>query len=180
MKGNYDFLIGVAGFVVGFIGIGYAIGSHKRLNDICDRIGKSIDNISENLDVIIPETVVDKAVEKATRLESERAVRNATDKIIRNIEEDIRRKVTSAVNSEYSNIKKSVTDKTAKEVSKIDIRDLSSEIREKAKEEVISKLDDNLDDILEKYNKELERVGKIYKSISDTFVNNRGTTFTIS
>ena len=35
-----DFLIGIGGSVVGLLGIGYAFGSRKKLNDISKRLDK--------------------------------------------------------------------------------------------------------------------------------------------
>lgn len=47
MRLNTDLLVGFGGVIVGLIGIGYAMGSQKKLNDVCGILDKAIDEVVE-------------------------------------------------------------------------------------------------------------------------------------
>lgn len=168
MKVNFEFILGVGGCIVGLLGVGYAMGSKKKVNDICKKIDKSIDDISNDIDIDISDKIIDDAVDNAVAREVGKQVSNATQRIITNVKNDMHAQVKTAVDEEYKNIRGSVTDKIAKEVSKINMKELSNDVVEKAKEAVMEKFDTDLDDILEKYNRDLDNVSKIYKSIANT------------
>ena len=97
MKGNFDALLGLAGICIGFIGVGYAFGARKKLNDISDMLDKSIDELSDNVSVDIPDCMIDRAVEHAVNRETEIAVKKATDRVISDIETRIKMDVASAI-----------------------------------------------------------------------------------
>ena len=54
---NFDSIIGLGVLAVGFIGVGYAIGARKKMNDICDKIDSSIEEVSGNIKVDISDGV---------------------------------------------------------------------------------------------------------------------------
>lgn len=168
MKFDINILVGLGGVAVGLVGVGYAIGSRKKLNDISERLDTKIDEISWNLesDVRIEESVVSEAIDRAV----ERRVTREVDREVKRIADNTRRTIDSEVRSSiravYPDIRKSVTDKIMSEVAKISARDLANDIREGAKEKVVEKFDRQLDDILEKFNTDLDNVSKIYTSIA--------------
>ena len=167
MNRNFDFAIGFFGFTAGLIGVGYAVSCHKKMNDICKRINKSIDDISNGIEVDLSKAVIDAAVKEAVERESDVAVKQAVKEIIYDMECNIRKEVKNAVIAQSSDIKKSVSAEITKQVSNIDIDDMKEEVVEKAKQQVAEKLDKNLDGILEKFNGDLTNISKIYKSIAD-------------
>ena len=175
MKGNFDALLGLAGICIGFIGVGYAFGARKKLNDISDMLDKSIDELSDNVSVDIPDCMIDRAVEHAVNRETEIAVKKATDRVISDIETRIKMDVASAVSDERTKIQESVKKEIEKKVSRIDIDDLRREVVAEAKEAAAEKLDGSLDDILEKFNDELHSVSKIYSSIAKAITRDRDT-----
>lgn len=167
MKNNYDFIIGISGFAVGLLGVGYAIGKHNKMNDICARLDKSINEIADDMEINLPDTIVNASVNKAVEKEAEIAVKRAIKQITYDIERDISAEVKNAVVSKSQDIKKAVAEEISKQVSRIRIEDMKAEVIEKAKIEVSDKLDKNLDGILEKFNDDLDNVSKIYKSIAN-------------
>ena len=167
MKNNFEIIIGLTGFAAGLVGIGYAIGSRKRTNDICKKIDKSIDELSTDIEVDLSDTVINAAVEKAVERESEVAVKKAIKEIKYDLECDMRKEVRSEVISQSSDIKQSVSKEISRQVSNIRIDDMKTEVVEKAKQEVADRLDKNLDGILDKFNGDLTNISKIYKSIAD-------------
>ena len=168
MKFDINILVGLGGVAVGLVGIGYAIGSRKKLNDISERLDTKIDEISWNLesDVKIEKSVVEEAIDRAV----ERRVTREVDREVRRVADNTRRTIDSEVRSSiravYPDIRKSVTDKITSEVAKISAKDLENDIREEAKQKVVEKFEGQLDDILEKFNSDLMNVSKIYESIA--------------
>ena len=154
-----DFLFGVCGCVVGLIGVGYAVGTHTKLSKISERLNNSIDDLADNMEIDIPEEMVNKAIENAVKIESKRAVEKATNETISALKKEIRSEVQTAVNKEYETIKDSA--------AKIDVSRVRRDVEAAAKEAALEKFDDNLDDILEKFNDSLTSTSKIYSSIRE-------------
>ena len=156
---NGDFLFGVCGCVVGLIGVGYAVGTHTKLSKISERLDNSINDLADNMEIDIPEEIVNKAIENAVKIESKRAVEKATNETISSLKKEIRSEVQTAVNKEYETIKDSA--------AKIDVSRVRRDVEAAAKEAALEKFDDNLDDILEKFNDSLTSTSKIYSSIRE-------------
>lgn len=178
-----DIAIGVVGLAASLFGIGYAVGQRKKLNDISEKIDRSVDELSSNINIDISETVINRAVEKAIERETAVAANRATTNVVQAIESDISGQVKKAVDDTYQDIKKAVVGETAKKVEKIDISALKKEVIEKAKEAVADKFDDSLDDVLSEFRGNLESVTKIYQSIANVFPNatsvGKGITFSL-
>ena len=166
MKTKFDYIFGLGGIAVGLVGIGYALGTRKKMNDICAKIDKSIDDLVADIDVDLSNIMVDAAVEKAADREASIAVSRAIKEIKYDTECEMRKEVKSAVTVHSSEIKDSVGKEIEKQVSRIRIDDMKEEVIEKAKQQVANKLDKNLDGILEKFNGDLSNISKIYQSIA--------------
>ena len=178
MKRNMEFIVGVGGLLIGLVGVGYAIGSQRKIDDICEKIDKSVDEVSKNVRVDISDNIIDQSVNKAVDREVRREVEDASRTAVKRVKEDMNKEIRSAVKDEYNNIKETVTDKIAKEVSNINMRDLSDDIVEKAKKEVLKKFDGKLDDIADDFKQQLNNTSKIYKSIANSFTRESDRTMT--
>lgn len=165
--GAIGLVIGFCGLVVGLIGVGYAIGSRKKLGDVADKLNKSIDELSNDMEVDIPQCVIDKAVNKAVEREVERRVRVASKEAVTKVSTDIHKSIADSVNKAYSDIDRSVKAEIKKQIALIDIREARREVIAEAKKTVAEKFESDLDDILENYKDELATVSKIYKSIAN-------------
>ena len=166
---NLDLIVGIGVFVAGIFGVGYAIGTRSKVNRLCEKLDASIDNLSDDIQVDIPDKMVQRAVEAAVKKEVAAAVKLATDEVIASAERDIRKEVTAEVERQYTTISDGVTTEIATRVARIDEGKLRKEVVEKAKEQIADKFDDKLDDLLEEFNGNLQNVGKIYKSIAKSF-----------
>ncbi len=166
---NLDLIVGIGVFVAGIFGVGYAIGTRSKVNRLCEKLDTSIDNLSDDIQVDIPDKMVQRAVEAAVKKEVAAAVKLATDEVIASAERDIRKEVTAEVERQYTTISDGVTTEIATRVARIDEGKLRKEVVEKAKEQIADKFDDKLDDLLEEFNGNLQNVGKIYKSIAKSF-----------
>lgn len=165
-------LFGILFGVAGLVGIGYAIGTHTKMAKISERLDKSINDLADNMEFDIPEKLIDKAIEEAAKNEARRAVEEATKEVTNRIKNDIHAKVQKEVDKEYDNIKESVLKEITVSASKIDVFKVRKDVVESAKKAALEKFDDNLDDILEKFNKDLDNTSKIYGSIREALTKN--------
>ena len=163
---NFDMFIGAAGWIVGLVGVGYAIGTRSKMAKISDTLNCSIEELANRTEIDIPEEMIHRAVERTVAVEAKRAVVKATDDALKDVKKDIHKQVSDAVEFEYSNIKESVLKEITYEAAKIDAKRVRADVEKAAKEQALEKFDDNLDDILEKFNGDLENVSRIYKSIA--------------
>lgn len=157
-------IIGLGAIVFGIAGIGYGIGCRKRMNDVCDKINAEV---SDNMEIDIPEAIVKVAVDNAVKKEAEYQVKNATTRVIFDIESSIENKVNKAIEERYSDISKSVGTRIVKELSNMDLSKLRKQVREDAAEKVADKLENELDDIVAKFTNNLDSISTIYEKMAD-------------
>lgn len=141
-----------------------AIYCGKKLKDVMGVVGSAVTDVSNLTYIDVQQAVVDKAVEKAANRAASKALNGATVSIQAQIEQT----VTTAVLDNKSAIKKSITDKIAKEVARIDKSELISDIEEQAKQLIMEKFDSKLETIASEYSRNLENMGKIYQNIAAT------------
>ena len=141
-----------------------AIYCGKKLKDVMGVVGSAVTDVSNLTYIDVQQAVVDKAVEKAANRAASKALNGAAVSIQAQIEQT----VTTAVLDNKSAIKKSVTDKIAKEVARIDKSEIISDIEEQAKQLIMEKFDSKLETIASEYSRNLENMGKIYQNIAAT------------
>ena len=177
MNSKFWSIVGVA---AGIVGLGYAIKSLDKINQIKDVVDRATNELSDNIHVDVSEALIERAVNKVASEQVSTMVVKATNEIKHTICADIRSKVDHAVSEAYSDIKKSVSEEISKQVGKVSIDGIRNEVIERAKEAAAEKFDEELDEILEKFNGDLNNVSKIYRSIANTFTrpeNDKGFTF---
>lgn len=153
--------------VAGLVGIGYAIGTHTKLAKVSERLDRSINDIADNMEFDIPEELISKAVDAAVNTEARKVVNRATNETISELKRDVRSEVQRAIDKEYDNLKDTVLKEITVQASKIDVSRVRRSVEEAAEQAALDKFDDNLDDILEKFNDNLTNTSKIYSSIRD-------------
>lgn len=163
--------LNILGFVVGAIGIGYAIYISRKMNRICDKINTSLEDMEENIDIDIPNALVEKAINDAVDKEVNSAVEKAAARAIKEVEHDMNRQIKDSVNDIYSDVRDKVTEKAAVEVANIDTKGLQKVVMDRAEEKILEKFDGNLDDVVSKFNRELNSISSIYSSIANTMSN---------
>lgn len=182
---NFEAFVGFGTLAVGLIGIGYAIGTNKKMHQLSDRLDTSLSRIAADREVYIPDELIDEYVTAAVKANVERQVRSAIATASRSavdeVKSDMATQIRNAVNNEYSNLSKSVKKKLTDQVAAIDIYSLKHEIRNAAKAQVLEKLDELVDDIkdtaeeqfneavegvVESVDAQLSNVTKIYEAIA--------------
>lgn len=171
---DWDLAIGLAGFVVGLVGIGYAAGTRSKMNQVSEKLDKSLDDIVRDARIDIPNGLVERAVERSVEAKTRVAIDNAVSRAMRNADGIIRSSVSSAVESQYISLKDRVLEEMTNRVSKINEDRLRDDVYNAAKEKAVEKFEANLDDILEKFNSDLANVGKIYSSIANAMTKSEG------
>lgn len=151
---------------IGLIGLGYGIAMHTKMGKISERLDKTIDELADNTEIDIPESLVNKAVEKAVTIKAKEAVEKATTDALAELKRDIRDAVSAAVDKEYEGIKDTVLKKATDEAAKIDTVRVRRDVEKAAYNAAMEKFNDNLGDILDKFNDNLNNVSKIYSSMA--------------
>lgn len=169
-----SFKFGVAGVTLGVLSIGYTvfvnIKAHKTQKDVKRVIGileKSIDGIAKDISVDISQDIVNAAVDRAVTRETERVARNISSEASTYLRTNINSSVKDEIDSAHTKVNKAVSDAVARQVANLDIKKLEAEVKEKAKEMVLEKFDNNLDFLLQDFNQNLSNVSKIYSSIAE-------------
>lgn len=151
---------------VGLMGLGYGIAMHTKMAKVSERLDKGINDLADNTEIDIPEELVNKAVEKAVTTEAKKVVEKATTEALAELKCDIRDAVTAAVDKEYEGIKETVLKKATEEAAKIDSARVRRDVEKAAYNVAMEKFNGNLDDILGKFNDNLNNVSKIYSSMA--------------
>lgn len=162
--------LGILGIVVGVGAIAYSSYVHWKVNKTNYMIGAAVDDISKGIKIDIPEAMVQLAVNDAVEREVNEAVQGITQDLTKSMRRDIKDKVKDSVDTIYDDIKENVSKEVSKEVAQLDIERLRREVKEKAKDEVLGKFNENLDAMLQDFNQNLTNVSKIYSSIADNMV----------
>ena len=155
--------------IVGGIALGCAaVYCVVKVNGMESMLKVSIKDAAKNTDVTVSDAIVRAATDKAVS----KAVKSAADAVVENARIDISASVKSTVsdtvNNMYGTIKDAVAKEIADKVSRMDISDLRREVKDLAKTTIMERLEADMDDMLSDYNRQLESVGSIYKTIADT------------
>lgn len=179
MKNNE---LNYVGIIFGIAGIGYALYTSYKMNKLCEKIDTTVDNISKDICVDIPDAIIKRSVDKAVDDEVAYQVEQTTIKAVKEIKMDIHDQVKTAVEAEHADIRKEVSDKVAQEVANIDMDALKRDVTVKAKRMIVEKFDGSLDGLLGDFNQNLNNMTKIYKSIANSITgsNEKGTVLRIS
>lgn len=161
-------IIGVAGI----FGLGYGFAMHTKMGKISERLDRAVDEIADDMEIDIPEDIVQKAVNKAVASEVKKAVEKAANEAVNEVRRDIRREVADAVNKEYESIKDNVLKEITVAASKIDANRVRKDVEEAAKKMALEKFDANLENILEKFNNDLDNTAKVYSTIKSMMSSN--------
>lgn len=160
--------LNIIGVAIGLCGLAYGLYTQVKMEKIAGKLDKTVNELAANTEVTIEESILVKAAEKAVNREVSVLAHKAAISTVCTISSDMRKIVQEAVEQEYSNISKSVSDKLADQVSNIDIDVLRTKVTNKAQDKILEKFDGSLDGVLDNFNRELRNVSKIYSSIAGT------------
>lgn len=150
----------------------YSRWSNKRLEKVCDNLDRAVDDLVDkdlNIDISheIVESVVERQVSAFVNSTMPTYVANARTEAVKSFKAEVQREI----NAQYNDIKSEVRREVADKVKHIDINDIKKQVIADAKQEAANRFHDELDDVLSKFNRQLEDVGTIYSSIADKMKN---------
>ena len=182
---NFEAFIGFGTVAAGLVGIGYAIGTNKKMHQLSDKLDTSLSKIAADNEVYISDELIEEYVRTAVKRNVEQQVRSAIATASRSavgeVKSEMATQIREAVNNEYSNMSNSVKKKLADQVAAIDIYSLKHEIRDTAKKQVINELEEEIskikvaadekfneavEEVVEGVNAKLSNVTKIYEAIA--------------
>lgn len=152
---------------IGLLGLGYGLAMHTKLAGIDKRLNKAVDDLSNGMEIDIPKSIVDKAIDKAAACEAKKVIEEAAANALFEVKRDIHAKVTAAVEEEYNSIKDMVLEKVTEQAAKIDVVRVRKDVEKSAHAAAMSKFNDNLDDILKTFTDNLNNTSKIYSTIAN-------------
>ena len=155
---NEENLVGSVLFILGVAALGYAMHVTSKMNKLCAKLDLSVDELSESIDISMPDAIVKEAAYKA--------VQSATVTAVNQVRHDIQKEVKTAVDSAYADLRGKVEREISDQIGNIDISSIKRDVIKKAGEKAAEKFESDLEDILEKYNSDLNNVSKIYNSIA--------------
>lgn len=169
-RDGFKIALGIGAVAAG-IGVVYCVGKVNAMDKLLDG---SIKDLSKRTPVNVSDSLVRAATERAV----EKAVASASSSVSAEVRDDmsrqIRLSVADSVKNMYGTIKDQVSKEVANKVARLDISDLREQVKDMAKDEIIDRMNLDMDDVLADYNRQLESVGKIYSSIAETFSKKAG------
>lgn len=174
MKTGIGLLIGIIGVATGAFGIGYAISANRKMKDVDEAVGRSIDEMIEKETIDISQEFVNDLIETEIKRRISDVLPTYIDRACKQTACDVKKSIRikiddaaeKAVNKAFSEMEDEAKASIKLELNRIDISDLKREVREEAAEKISKKLDDSMDDILDDFNSNLKHIKTIYSSIA--------------
>lgn len=155
-----DTLIGTA---ICLAGVAYTLYLNLKVNKVVKVLDTTVDNIAYDIDVNIPERVINMAVEREVSIAAKRAASIASAQI----SNDTMSEISKVINGEFNLVSSKVKDEIATQIANIDHTAMYNSIRKSAEKKVVDKFDGSLDDLLEQHKRELNNVSRVYGSVAD-------------
>ena len=167
--------------------------TETKTKDISTMLEKKVNGIAEQLDVDIPDDILERALNKAADSAAKRAIDETSRKVLEEYSITVRSEVRKSVDLAYQNTKVDVKNELSKQIANLDISGIKQEIvddarrkvedeleeainkikstfedeLEEAKDDAKEKFEEELDSISTRFSNDLERGSKIYKAMSE-------------
>ena len=157
----------VVALAVSAIGLVIACASKEKSETVANALGTTVKELSsKELPVDISERVIEKAIRAKVDGTVSEMVRKAASEAEKEVTADVKDKVTREINARYEDVKSDVARELKAQVGRVDISAVKKQVVEDAKEEAMDKFKDSLDEVLEKFDGQLNNVGAIYSHIA--------------
>lgn len=167
LKMKEKFIVGIVALGTSAV-VGGAAYVGRKVRDIAKKVGMSISELANAEVKDIQREMVEQSVQHAADREVRKYAKDAANEALSGVKAEVRSQVKKAVNEAFDDMKKSVEDEISTQIAAIDHAALRKDVTEQARKKILDKFDGNLDDILSDFSDNLDRVKKIYTSISDT------------
>lgn len=156
------------GVLTGFIGtIIYAAVVTHKLSVISNKLDKSVNDLYLDKDIQIPDELIKKSVERAAteeaRFHVEREFASACKQVVAQYHDDIQ----NIVNEEFEAQKDQVALTIKHKIDAIDLSSIRKEVIKGVDAACTEKLRGDLEEISDKYTKQLDAMVDIYTTVAD-------------
>lgn len=155
--------------ITGAVGIGVGIAIKLYSDNLKRKEAhrkEQVEILSKGVEIKVDQDIVDEAVKTTVDRVVTHEVKQACNSAVFKVKADIHQEIRAAVDRVYSDIESDVRKEIDSQVRNLDISGAKKEVIRKAKERVAEKFEENLDDVLDKFNTDLNNVTKIYSSIA--------------
>lgn len=139
MFGKFEGL-GVVGIVCGLFGLGYSWFQSRKIADVSNKLGMTIEEMSRSAPVDIQKAFVERAIEKSVDREVAKTVKEYAKSTGSQIRIDMDAMIRKDVDNVYEDIRDKVGTKVEDEVSKIDIDEMKKGIRDRVEAKMFREL----------------------------------------
>ena len=154
--------IAIGGAAIGSAALIGASAAYKRSNETADRIGMTIDKIERSGDIDISDAIIQTACNDA----ADRAVKNAGQQVILDGKVRLRSRIDELVAKETQNASSEIRDKLSEQVGKIDVDELTNDIRKKVAEKMADDLFKRMKDTMYPSTTEKSNASDLFRAIS--------------
>ena len=76
---NFESVFGFGAIAAGLVGMGYAIGTQRKMNQLSDRLNLSLSTIADRNEVYISDELIEEYVQASVKNNVEKQVRSAKE-----------------------------------------------------------------------------------------------------
>ena len=157
-----------AGICLGFLGtILYAIDASMKLKNVADKLNVSVKELSSDIEIDIPDSLIEKEVYRAAREEAKYQVERAMNKASAEVVKSYTSKIEDVVEAEFKLQKSDVSKTLKRKIDDIDISEIKRQVKIEARDACVQKLKDDINDLSDKYTEQIESMTSIYETVAN-------------
>ena len=168
--------VGIAGVTTGIISLVTAHNAKKKaeegkveLTKVANKLGRTIEDLTDGTDVEISDAIIKKAVDEAVKREANEQVKAATQRAIIEVKLDISSRIKQEIDNVYSDLRANVKEELDKQVADVDIRTIKKEVVEQATRKAKYEFDDKLKEVLDRLDDKEDELDDRIKEIEDEY-----------
>lgn len=143
---NNNLLLAVVGTVMAAAGVMAYDSLNNRIDkmdDTLDGITRAVGSISDNVDLTVPDNIVQAAVGIATEKAVNTAVKSASESIKANVTKEISKRVTATCEDAYKNVEETVKNKLLEQANETSIAKIETAVTDTVAKEVLKRFINN-------------------------------------
>lgn len=143
---NNNLLLAVVGTVMAAAGVMAYDSLNNRIDkmdDTLDGITRAVGSISDNVDLTVPDNIVQAAVGIATEKAVNTAVKSASESIKANVTKEISKRVTATCEDAYKNVEETVKNKLLEQANETSIAKIETAVTDTVAKEVLKRFISN-------------------------------------
>lgn len=143
---NNNLLLAVVGTVMAAAGVMAYDSLNNRIDKMdntLDGITRAVGSISDNVDLTVPDNIVQAAVGIATEKAVNTAVKSASESIKANVTKEISKRVTATCEDAYKNVEETVKNKLLEQANETSIAKIETAVTDTVAKEVLKRFINN-------------------------------------